>query len=332
MMYDAIQNFPAQLGFTPEIENKGKLGAYERYVVLGMGGSNLAPGLLNAWKPALDIASHRDYGLPYISDGARATTLVIASSYSGNTEETIDGFEEAGRRGLARAAVSAGGRLRDLARDAGVPYVPLPNTGIQPRSALGLSIKALLRLMGEHQALDEIAALAAPLASRMVHLEQEGKDLAGRMHGYAPVVYASRQNATLAQNWKIKFNETAKIPAFWNAFPEVNHNEMTGFDAIASTRGLSGKLFFIFLYDASDHAKVQKRMRITEELYQGRGFATATAALLGAGFFEKAFSSVLTADWTAYYLSQAYGTEPELVPMVEEFKRRIASENDKRIT
>lgn len=342
MMYEAIQNFPHQLKFLPEIEHKEKLGRSGRFVVLGMGGSNLAPGLLKAWKPELDIVSHRDYGLPHIADDAEEKTLVIASSHSGNTEETIDGFEEAGRCGIPRAAISVGGKLRDMARQSGVPFVQFPDLQIQPRSALGLSIRAILYLIRECQtpdwetefpsalgnsvskSLEDIAALAAPLAARMADLEKQGKELAERIKGYMPVIYASRRNAALAENWKIKFNETAKIPAFYNVFPELNHNEMTGLDVIESTRGLSEKLFFIFLRDSADHPKVQRRMTVTAELYANRGLRNASLDIAGAGFFEKIFSSTLTADWTAYHTSQIYGTEPDAVPIVEEFKKLIA--------
>jgi len=324
MMHEAIKNFPAQFGFAPEIEHKEKLAGYERFVVLGMGGSNLAPGLLNIWKPELDIISHRDYGLPVLSDDAWKKTLVIASSYSGNTEETIDGFEEAGRRGIGRAALAVGGRLRDVARASGAPFIQFPDTGIQPRSAIGLSIRGLLALMGESAAFAETQILGAYLAAGMDGFEKDGKALAEKIKGSVPVMYASSRNRAIAYNWKIKFNETGKIPAFCNVIPELNHNEMTGFDVVPATQPLSEKFFFIFLRDPADHAKVQKRMTITEELYHARGLAAAAVDMTGTTPFEKMFASIIIADWTAYYTAQAYGVEADQVPMVEEFKKRIA--------
>ena len=324
MMRDAIQNFPAQFAFKPVVENGDTLGAYEHFVVLGMGGSHLGADMILAWHPEISLAIHSDYGIPHISQSMRPHTLVIGSSYSGNTEETIDGFEEAGRQGIARAAVSVGGRLRDLARKSRTPFVQFPDTGIQPRSALGMSMKALLMFMGKHALLEEFDPLVTSLARRMSDGDSRGKELASQLRGCIPVVYASGRNSALAENWKIKFNETAKIPAFWNVLPELNHNEMTGFDAIESTRSLSEKFFFIFLEDPADHTKVQKRMVITEELYRGRGMKTARVPLSGKTWLEKVFSSVLLADWTAYHTSEIYDTESEQVPMVEEFKKRIA--------
>ena len=324
MMNEAIKKFPEQFLFEPVVENKEKLGRYERFVVLGMGGSHLAADLIAAWKPALPLVVHAGYGLPSIPDEALKKTLVIASSYSGNTEETIDGFEGAGRRGIARAAIAVGGRLRELARSEGVPFVQFPDTGIQPRSSIGFGLKALLCLMGETEALAGIGNLPERLASRMDDCEKEGKALAEQMRGFVPVIYASDRNRAIAYNWKIKFNETGKIPAFYNVFPELNHNEMTGFDLADSTRALSERMFFVFLEDSADLAKVQKRMAITRGLYADRGIGVASIVMTGEDVFEKIFASTLIADWAALYTAKFYGVEADQVPMVEEFKKRIA--------
>lgn len=324
-MYDAIKNFPTQFEFMPEIEHKEKLGRYERFIVLGMGGSHLAADMLAGYRPDMPLVVHSDYGLPHIARADEPRTLVIASSYSGNTEETIDGFEEAGRRGLARAALSVGGRLRDMARASHAPFIQFPDTGIQPRSAIGLSMRGLLTLMRQDAMLAEIASLGSALSRGMDGREADGRALAEKIKGRVPVVYASARNRAVAYNWKIKFNETGKIPAFYNCFPEVNHNEMTGFDVVPATRQLSEKFFFVFLRDEQDHPKVQKRMAITQELYVARGLACAVLEMAGATPLEKVFSSTTIADWAAYYTAQAYGTEADAVPMVEEFKKRIAA-------
>lgn len=324
-MYDAIKNFAKQFGWEPRVENPGAMPASrpEQVIVAGMGGSHLAAGLLKIWKPEIDLIVHRDYGLPLLPEG-ELRQLVIASSYSGNTEETIDAFEEAGRRGLARAAISVGGALLQRARASGVPYVQMPDTGIQPRSALGFSIKGLLRIMGEESGLAEASALAKSLDP--IAFEARGKDLAAKLRGYVPIIYTSSRNAPIGYSWKVKFNETAKIPAFVNVFPELNHNEMTGFDSTAATRPLSEKFFFIFLKDAADHLKILKRMEVTERLLRDRGLPAIVLEMeeRNSSAFYKIFSSLLLADWAAYYTAEIHGVEPDKVPMVEEFKRLIA--------
>lgn len=149
--------------------------------------------------------------------------------------------------------------------------------------------------------------------------------LAAALRGKVPVVYSSARNQAVAYNWKIKMNETGKIPAFYNIFPELNHNEMTGFDVVPATKTLSSRLHFVFLTDSADHPQVQKRMRVCRKLYEKRGLPVTDAALQGAAPFEKIFNSLLAADWAALHLSKLYGTEAEQVPMVETFKKLITN-------
>jgi glucose/mannose-6-phosphate isomerase len=187
--------------------------------------------------------------------------------------------------------------------------------------ATGLSLKAMLALMGEKNMLAESKLLATQLHPSREELR--GKDLARRVFGNVPIIYASTRNTALAQNWKIKFNETSKIPAFWNVVPELNHNEMTGFDTKTKTIPLSRNFHFIFLKDAGDDRRIIKRMNVLEKLYRDRGFKTEIILLQGKTELNKIFNALNLADWTAYYSAKMYGVEPEQVPMVEEFKKLI---------
>ncbi|MDO8600838.1 MAG: SIS domain-containing protein [bacterium] len=322
MIYDAIKNFQEQFRYEPEIENGDSWKRKKTYVVIGMGGSHLAADILKCWKPELSLFVHHDYDLPPFPDGFWKDAALIASSYSGNTEETLSAFEEAGTKNIARSAVSIGGMLLASAKEANTPYVRLPDAGIQPRLATGFMAKAILALMGEKGALREMSDLAGFFSPES--FEEEGRALAKRIKGFVPVVYASEQNAALAENWKIKFNETGKIPSFWNTFSELNHNEMTGFDVKDATRSLSDQFMFLFLKDESDSPKIQKRMAITAELYRARGFMVEEVVLSGKTALEKIFGAFILGDWTAYYTAKGYGVEPEEVPMVEEFKKMIA--------
>lgn len=322
-MYDAIKNFAKQFAFEPVVENAEKLRHADGFIVAGMGGSHLAGDLLRVWKPELDVVVHSDYGFPAdLKPEWLSHMFFIASSYSGNTEETLDSFQEALKRNVPVAAIAAGGKLLEMAKKHNIPFVQLPDTGIQPRSALGFSIKAMLKLMGEEQALHEIGMLATLLDP--LSFEETGKELVNRLAGHVPLIYASSRNFPIAYNWKIKFNETAKIPAFCNVLPEANHNEMTGFDIVESTRALSEKFYVILLKDADDDRRVIARMEILAKLYQDRGLPVVEVPLQGDTVFLKIFSSLVLADWVAYYTARHYGAEPEQVPMVEEFKALIA--------
>lgn len=320
-MYESIKSFHTQFVYKPEIENQNRLKKHERFIVVGMGGSHLAADLLKVWNPYSRIWVHWDYGLPPLSEETLKKSLVIANSYSGNTEEAIDAYEQAREKNLSVAAVSIGGKLLELAKKDGVPYVQMPDTGIQPRMSIGFNFKALLKLMNEEDALEEVNGLAHSLQPS--DFEDAGRKLAERLRGFVPLIYSSRRNQPIAYTWKIKCNETGKIPAFYNMLPEMNHNEMTGFDIAESTRQLSKNFYFILLRDSSDHPKVQKRMEALSRLYHDRGLAGEMIEIDGKNTFHKIFSSLILADWTAYYLGKSYGVETNEVPMVEEFKKLI---------
>jgi len=154
--------------------------------------------------------------------------------------------------------------------------------------------------------------------------EEEGKQLAKSLRGSVPIIYASEKNYELAYIWKIKFNENGKIPPFYNVFPELNHNEMNGFDVRDTTLELSEKFYFIFLMDETDHPKIQKRMKITSKLYEDRKLKTQKITISGDNIFYKIFSILTIVDFTSHFVAEGYGIESKQIPMIEEFKKLIA--------
>ena len=318
MMDQVIRDFAKQFSYQPVITNAGKLKKRTGFVVSGMGGSHLAADILQTVAPQLDIIIHRDYGLPGVELSKR---LFIASSYSGNTEEVVDGLQQALKRKLAVAVVAVGGKLIAIAKKNNLPFVELPAVGIQPRSALGFSFRGLAKLMGLTTLLKQSTALATQLQPGK--LEPEGKALAENFFGLIPVIYASARNYSVAYNWKIKFNETGKIPAFCNVIPELNHNEMQGFDITPATKNLGSPFTFVFLCDSADHSRIQKRMDILIQQLRSRRLPVTVLILAGSTGLEKVFQSLLVADWVAFHTAKRYRLEPEAVPMIEEFKKKM---------
>ena len=312
-------NFNKQFSFKPVVANSRKLGRFDKFIIAGMGGSHLAADLLPLICPGADVSVYKEYGFSRSASDA----LFIASSYSGNTEETIDAFIAAGKAKFNRAVMASGGKLLEIAKSSGVPYVQLPSAGIQPRMAVGYGLTALLALMRKNSDLRRVAHLASALSPQK--LEKQGRELSEKLKGSIPVIYSSSRNAALACNWKIKFNETGKVPAFCNVLPELNHNEMTGFDFNDYSKKLSDKFHFIFLKDASDHPRVIKRMDILETLLSKRGFPVEVVAVKESDACLSVFFSLILADWTAYYTALANHADPESVPMVEEFKKLMLS-------
>ncbi len=314
MMEEWIKNFGRQ--FEAPFEVAGDIPKRPRIVVIGMGGSNLASGLLKLLVPDLDIWAHRDYRLPEIDPRVLADSLVILNSYSGNTEEVLDAFNAVVERGLAAVCISIGGTLLDMAKKRGMPYIKLPDLGLEPRMALGLSVRALAHVAG--------VAVPSAISFAPADLEEQGGGLALKLKNKIPVIYASRRNFPIAYAWKATINETAKIPAFCNSIPEANHNEMSGFDAVDTTHELSDKFHFLFLKDDADDSRIGKRMDLTQTIFEERGFGVETIDLAGGTPVDRIFSSIILCGWTSYYLARGYGVSPESLALVEEFKKKMA--------
>lgn len=322
-MDQAILNFNKQFLFEPIIENADKLGVHKHYVLGGMGGSHLAAGILKTYSPGIELYVHRDYGLPNYDEEFLKESLFIANSYSGNTEETIDFAEEAYSRGFSVAVITTGGKLLEFAKKNNLPYILIPDTGIQPRSALGYSLIAIATFLDQKGCIEEARSLVEIIKPE--DFKKAGEDLAKSLSGKVPVIYSSLSNLNITYNWKIKFNETGKIPAFYNILPELNHNEMNGFDIVESTKKLGEPFHFIFLKDKDDHPRVQKRMDVVEKIYEEKGLPVTSLYIEGAGKLERIFTSLLLADWTAFYIALNNGQDPEKVPLIEEFKKRLNS-------
>ncbi|MFH1694667.1 MAG: bifunctional phosphoglucose/phosphomannose isomerase [Patescibacteria group bacterium] len=321
MIQDDIREYTKQFAYEPEVKNSDKLGDFETIVIGGMGGSGLIAGLLRSLKPELDIVAHHEYGLPTFIKKDASKHLFIAVSHSGNTEETLDFCRTAIEKNFPTAVITSGGKLLELANKKELPYVDLPGDDIQPRMALGYMLRAILKLIGEDSLYEGVGDLTESLDTEQY--EGNGSELADTLFKKIPVIYASRANQMLAYNWKIKLNETGKIPAFYNTFPELNHNEMNGFDVQDSNRVLSSKIHFIFLRDKDDHPRIKERMDVLEKMYEDRGLEVENVVVRGDNKLEKIFNTLILGDWFSFYIAEKYGTEPERVPMVKEFKKII---------
>lgn len=319
-MEKSILNFPKQFAWNPKVENSVKLKKSENIIVAGMGGSAFPVGIFKIAHPELNIVNHRDYSLPSIPHTLNPKPFVICCSYSGNTEETISSFEEARKKKIPVAILTVGGKLLELAKKYKVPYVQIPDTGIQPRAATGFMVVGLSKLLNlkNEKSFTSLSKNLKPQKWQPV-----GKALSENLWDQTPIIFASHKNADLARVWKIKFNENTKIPAFWNMLPELNHNEMTSYDVVKTTAKLSDNLHLIFLEDSTDHPRIKRRFTVTKKLLTEKGISISEVPLAGKNIWEKIFSSTLLADWTSVHLAKYYGVDPENVPMVEKFKKLI---------
>ena len=317
-MRGVILNSPNQFEEALESARDIKVeGKFENIVICGLGGSALPANILACWlNGALPIYIHRDYNLP---PQAGKKSLVICISYSGNTEETVSALNLAVKKRLKIAAITTNGKIEKICKKYKIPLAKIPS-GIQPRSATGYLFSSLAKILmnsGIVKETKEISETAQKL--RSLDCEKEGKDLARKLSGKIPIIYASNKMKCLARIWKIKFNENSKNPAFYNYFPELNHNEMVGF----SRPEKNSEFHIIILRDKEDHPRNLKRMKLFSNLMKEKGIGAEFIDIKKGTCLFKIFSSLLLGDWVTYYLALENKVDPTPVKIVEKFKKKL---------
>lgn len=317
-MENSILNFNKQFSFEPEIINEENLKDFDHIILCGMGGSHLSADLIKTIKPGVDIYVHKDYELPPYEEDFLKRGLLIACSYSGNTEETLSFYDNAYSKEYSVAVISTGGELLEKAKEDKIPFIQVPETGIQPRQADGYFALAILKFLKDEDTLASWSLLEDKLSP--ADLKSLAENIAEEIGDKIPVIYSSNRNLHIAYNWKITLNETAKIPAFYNVFPELNHNEMQGFDLDETKIDL---FHFIFLNDVEDNEKIKNRMNITKEILNEKGFTFSDIDLENNTREESVFNAIILADWVSLILALKNNKDPEKVPLIEDFKNRL---------
>lgn len=318
-MKNVILNFPQQFAEGIKAAKDIKLeGSFENIVVCGIGGSAL-PGtlLLDIANISVPVFTHRDYGLPKI---ASKKSLIICISFSGNTEETLSAYQEAIEKNYRPIAVCTGGKLEELAKKSGLPAAIVPNDCLQPRFGVGYQVSALIKILDNCGITSNLSQEVLKTAENLKpeSFEAQGKSLAEKLVNKIPIVYASSQYKSIARMWKIKFNENSKVMAFWNFFPELNHNEMVGLT------NLKANFHFIIIQDQAENERNKKRMDLFSQLAKEKGAEVDFINMPGATKIEKIFNSLLLGDWVSYYLALSYGQDPIPVAIVETFKKQLS--------
>lgn len=315
---EVVQSLPRQIGEASSIELcRLPPGQFNKVVVSGMGGSSIAGALLQSYmyKSNVPVFLSRSYSLPEFID---SNTLVIAVSYSGNTEETLTSLRTAYRKGSSIVAVCSGGKLLQRAEEHKIPLIRLPQ-GLQPRASLAYQLVPMLRLLSSLGMVPDVSSDIASAVSclQRAPFNERAKVLAARLVGKIPLVYASERFGPVAYRWKAQFNENSKIHAFSNVFPELNHNEIVGYT------NLNANYYAIILQDQDDESRVKVRMKIMRDVISKRQVPSTQIAITGDNLLARLFSSVYLGDLTSVYLALLTNTDPEPVPLIEGFKKQL---------
>jgi len=304
--------------------------AIDNIVITGMGGSALAALVLKVWlkddlTKSFDIV--RSYELPnYVA----ANTLVVASSYSGNTEETVSALHDAEARGAQIAIIASGGALVEEAVAKNIAHVVMP-TGVQPRMALLYNLRGIVELLINFGVVDasklsEISNLEGWLheqsnlwASTVMTDQNYAKQLANQMVGKNMVFYGGPLTAPIAYKWKISLNETSKNMAFWNEYSEFNHNEFMGW-----TSQPVEKPYAVFdIISSLEHPQILKRFELSDRLLSGLRPKATMIQLVGDTLLAQLLWGCILADFVSFYVAILNNVDPTPVVLIEKLKKEL---------
>ncbi len=336
-MLAEIDGLPAQLqkawelGLAQETRSLPGNGSLRQVVISGMGGSAIGADLLAAYiAPVckIPVIVHRDYGLPAWARGAE--TLVIASSHSGNTEETLDSFDAALKNGCRLLAISTGGELAERAAAVKIPLWRFEHKG-QPRAAVGFSFGLLLAAFSRLGLIDAPEKIKAEVVTTVEAMKKQQENLraevpvvrnpakrqAGQLMGRWVNIFGAGILAPVARRWKGQLDELAKAGAGFEILPEADHNTLAG---LCNPEEIMSRTISLFLRAPSDHPRNRLRLDLTRQAFMLEGLNADVYDAQGESPLAHIWTALHFGDYTAYYLAMAYGADPTPIAALENFK------------
>jgi len=335
-MYNKIYNFPEQLIKAAQIGSKiqidtDKFSNIKNIVVAGMGGSAIGGDTVRTYlagKLEVPFVVCRHYSLPgFVNEN----TLVVISSYSGNTEETLAALNDALAKKAKIVCFSTGGKVGQIAKTNKLPLIQLPD-GYPPRTALGYSFIPLLFLMAKLGFIDdvseEIPTLIAGLknyrelyAAEVESDNNRAKAIAEKIYGKIPIIYSGPElTDTVGTRWKGQICENAKCLAYNSQFAEFNHNELVGWNIIKSYRD---KLVVIYLRTIDDHVQISERMSIVKDIISKQNVEVVEVLAQGENSLLRIFSLIQIGDFISYYLAIINKIDPTPVKVIDFLKHEL---------
>ena len=314
----------------PLLSQEGKIG---NVIISGLGGSaiggDILKGLLRDSLPA-PVVVNRSYGVPgWVSE----RSLMICVSYSGNTEETLSSYEAGKKRGARLAVVSSDGKLTELAQKDGIPYLAIPG-GAPPRTALGylfFPCLLILNIFGivsvEEREIREAVEtlislrreidLSAPIKANLA------KQLAEQLYGTLPLIYTTSDFLEgVGMRWKTQLNENSKIPAYYQSFPELDHNEIMGWEGL---KDVCQKMALVLLRDQDESERMQKRIEITKKIISSKVGKMLEVHSRGENLLSRILSLVYIGDYISFYLAILNEKDPTEIVSITRLKELMAN-------
>lgn len=300
-------------------------------IILGMGGSAIGGDIVRRLALAeskLPVWVHRDYGLPAFVD---ASTLVIASSYSGNTEETLSAFTKSLGTRSKKLVITSGGKLKHLAEKEGIPVFVVdyqaPPRAAFPHNFIPLvGIFQKLGLLGDksvdlQEAVDILKKLSRDFVETRPLASNPTKQLATKLWGHVAVIYGAEMLSEVAQRWKAQFNENSKTWAFFESFPELNHNAVVGYEFPPEAKE---RILVFMLRSPSLYPRNLLRYEVTAKLLAKAGIAYEFVEARGQSALAQVLSLVLLGDYSSFYLAMLNEVDPTSIDAINFVKQYLA--------
>jgi len=337
-MLKLIESFPGQCreaeGIGSRFEVPASLKAdYTEIVCAGMGGSAIGADIIRSYisdEARIPFFVNRNYALPAFVDSG---SLVIVSSYSGNTEETLSAYQDAKSKKAKIVAITSGGELEKRARSDGFAVLKIPG-GLPPRCALGYSFFPALKLLSQLGVIPDKGADISEAIEDMERLKSErlssgvssgkniSKSIAGDLYRKYPVIYACQDHTDCAATrWRGELAENSKTLSSTHLLPEMNHNEIVGWE---NPKELMKDMVAVILRDAGDNPRVAKRMDITKKIISREKVKVLEVNSCGKGLLARIFSLIYTGDFVSFYLAILNGCDPTPVERIDYLKKELA--------
>lgn len=330
MMHNLITDFPKHLQIALDAAHAQSLDKpdfdFHNVLIVGMGGSGIGGVLVKNWildDIAIPVVPCHDYSIPnFVND----KTLVIASSYSGNTEETLMALEEAHENGAYIIGVCSGGKIQAFCQEHGYRTFLVPG-GNPPRAALGFSIVMLLSIFEKMELVTNrytamIQTSIALIHHEMADLQEQGKQLAHYLHGKTPIFYATTHFEGVAVRARQQVNENSKALCWHHVIPEMNHNELLGWTGGNATHAP------VILLSQHEFNRNVFRVNLSKEEMENRGASTITYIAKGKNRVEEALYLIHLVDWASFYLAEMRQQDPVAIPVIDRLKEALADINE----
>lgn len=323
-MQELIQAFPSNIEEALEIAGKSTLtnnySTIDNIVICGMGGSGIGGTLVKGWlfdELKVPVVVVKDYNIPaFVSD----RTLVIGSSYSGNTEETLTAIKESIRKGAKIIGICSGGQLQQICEENGYDHIIVPG-GNPPRTALAYSLVQLLYIFHKiglvENHLPEIAASYSLLIDAEAEIKNKAQDLARHLHGKVGVLYATTLYEGAVIRARQQFNENSKSLCWHHVLPEMNHNELVGWG------GGDDRFAVVYFENEGINERNKVRADLTlEKISEKAGVMRIVSK--GRTIIERSMYMINVVDWASLYLSEMNKVDPIDIAVIDYLKGSLA--------